>query len=99
MATNLINTARILTSLAPLKSWRPQLSNDAKIVKIRAVLMRFVAMFLFLLIFVAKNAKKTPKLTKKRRFSTGKNRPKSSKMPTKRVDTGRLVMILVSLDS
>ena len=47
MATKRINTARILTSLAPLKSWRPQLSNDAKIVKIRAVLMRFVAMFSF----------------------------------------------------
>ncbi len=58
MATKRISIARILTSLAPLKSWRPQLSNDAKIVKIRAILTRFVSMFWFLLVFVAKNAKK-----------------------------------------
>ena len=47
MATKCINIARLMMILASLESWECQLSNDAKLVKIRPVEGRFVTMFWF----------------------------------------------------
>ncbi len=45
MATNEVNSYRILIKLVSLKSWGCQLSNGANFVKIRYELTSFVAMF------------------------------------------------------
>ena len=45
MATKCINIGRTAMILASLESWECQLSNDAKLVKIRPVEGRFVTMF------------------------------------------------------
>ena len=102
MVTNRPSTGRILTSLASLDSWHSQLSNDAKIIISRAILMHFVAMFCIFRAFWSFSYQVSPKCVKNADFLVEKNRPKMTKnhnVAAKCINIARLMMILVSLES